>query len=184
MCTSSPLEYRSMPTKKPRIQVSLTVSQYELIKRLGKLQGRSMSHVLSELFDEIEPVYERVAVVLQAAVRAQSSMKEGFVESARRAEAEISPIVARAMGQLDFLVEGAEHRASGGAVEGGRPTQAASSAAAPPLPRTPAPVTRGSGLAKVKRNKGLRRSIKRDNFKSLQRLAKRIERGPKRGKRA
>jgi hypothetical protein len=126
-----------MPTARPRIQVTVTESQYQLLKRLAKLQSRSMSAVLSELFDQIEPVYERVAVVLQAAVRAQASMKEGMTQGMEQAEAELAPLVGAAMGQLDLLVNQAEGYAADAAA---RSRAEHGSAAA-----SPRPVTRGSG---------------------------------------
>ena len=125
-----------MPTAKPRIQVTVTESQYQLLKRLAQLQDRSMSAVLSELFDQIEPVYERVAVVLQAALRAQDSMKQGLIAATESAEAELAPMLAQAMGQLDMLVH---------ATEVPPPLPAEASAASPAgSEATPGPVTRGS----------------------------------------
>jgi hypothetical protein len=105
MCTTSLGENHAMPTKKPRIQVSLATSEYELVKRLAKLQERSMSQVLSDLFTEIAPVYERVAVVLQAAKRAQASAHEGFRSAAEKAQAEIAPHMAAAIAQFDIFEE-------------------------------------------------------------------------------
>jgi hypothetical protein len=126
-----------MPTAKPRIQVTVTNSQYELLKRLAKLQQRSMSAVLSELFDQIEPVYERVAVVLQAAMRAQDSMKDGLRTATESAERELAPMLGAAMGQLDLLM------AAAGPAQPGAAATAVGSAALPAIP-TPGPVTRGS----------------------------------------
>jgi hypothetical protein len=127
-----------MPTKKPRIQVSVKPSQYALLQRLAKLQGRSMASVIGELFDQMEPVYERVAVVMQAAVRAQASMKQGLRDATEQAEAEIAPHLAQAMGQLDLLVTQSD--AWNGGIGGGRAATAHG-----PSP-TPEPVTRGSGI--------------------------------------
>jgi hypothetical protein len=175
-----------MATKKPRIQVSLKTSEYELVKRLAKLQGRSMSQVLSELFEEIAPVYERVAVVLQAASRAKVSAHEGMRQAAEQAEAEMAPHVAAAMGQFDLL---AQHFGVGAAPA---PASASgASGAGPAPPSTPAPVTRGSGLAQAHRTNGAPRpksSARRVRKpKSLQGLAsaiaRQVRKGPK-GKRA
>jgi hypothetical protein len=139
MSTTHPGENHLMPTANPRIQVTLKPSQHELIRRLAKLQGRSMSKVISELFDEIEPVYERVAVVLQAAKHAQSSANEGMRQAFEKAEGEMAPHVAAAMGQFDLLVTAFGTGAGAGE---------ASSASSPSQASTPAPVTRGSGTPK------------------------------------
>jgi hypothetical protein len=127
-----------MPTVNPRIQVTIKPSQYRLLKNLAKLRRLSMSRVLSELFDEIEPVYERVAVVLQAAVRAQSSATAGMRHAFEKAEGEMAPHVAAAMGQLDLLVAQAQGDAP--------PPASASTASGAGSAGTPASVTRGSGL--------------------------------------
>jgi hypothetical protein len=133
-----------VPTINPRIQVTVKPSQYVLLQRLAKLQKRSMSKVLSELFDEIEPVYERVAVVLEAASRAQVTARTGMADAFKQAEAEMAPHVAAAMGQFDMLVNTFGHEA---AVVAGAPSGAR--IAAPPSAPTPSPVTRGSGLPRV-----------------------------------
>ncbi len=130
-----------MPTVNPRIQVTVRPSQYVLLQRLAKLQKRSMSKVLSELFDEIEPVYERVAVVLEAAVRAQSTAKQGMVDAFQAAEAEMAPHVAAAMGQFDMLVN-----TFGGTQEPASAAQSGAACSDPAPLGTPTQVTRGSGL--------------------------------------
>jgi hypothetical protein len=151
MSTTNTGENHFMPTANPRIQVTVKPSQYELLKRLAKLQGRSMSKVISELFDEIEPVYERVAVVLQAAKRAQSSANEGMRQAFEKAEGEMAPHVAAAMGQFDLLVS----TFGAGADTGG----ASSASASVSLP-TPGPVTRGSGTPiPTARNGTIRRKV-------------------------
>lgn len=186
-----------MATDKPRIQVTVKPSQYELLKRLAKLQKRSMASILGELLDEIEPVYERVAVVLQAAVRAQSSMNQGFVESAQRAEAELAPLVAQAMGQLDMLVERTE-----GSEGAGRAAESEANRGAPGASAAPASVTRGSGLPKHTHKPAQDRSpnlplashkprnlraIRKPPGRSINRLAsaiaREVRRGPKKGRR-
>jgi hypothetical protein len=128
-----------MPTAKPRVQVSLSTSQYELLKRLAKLQSRSMSAIVEELLEQVMPVLERVAVVLQAAVRAQDSMKEGLRAATDQAERETRPLLASALGQLDLLQMDFERAAI--------PAESASAASEPRGSRTPVAVTRGSGFA-------------------------------------
>jgi hypothetical protein len=172
-----------MATKKPRIQVTLKTAEYELVKRLAKLQGRPMSKVLSDLFEEIAPVYERVAVVLQAAQRAQASAHDGMREAAHRAEAEIAPHLAAAIGQFDMLerelgIPGGSGLAA--AVGGGDPSS-----------RTPASVTRGSALPghppqerKRAPKPSPRRHAKRKSVHGLAAaIARKVRSGPK-GKRA
>ena len=137
-----------MSTVKPRIQVTLTTAQHELLSRLAKLQSRSMSSIVSELFEQVHPVLERVAVVLQAAIRAQESMKEGLRESTARAEREITPHLAAAMGQLDLLQADFE-----GAQKPMEATARSERSERREGAEDPRPVTRGSGLARKGGNK-------------------------------
>jgi len=125
-----------MPTAKPRLQVTLTTPQHELLKRLAKLQSRSASSIVAELFEQVFPVLERVAVVLQAAVRAQESAKEGLRSSTEAAERDMRPHLAQALGQLDLLQVEFEAAA--------RPAETVPAQPARPA-GTPALVTRGSG---------------------------------------
>ena len=96
-----------MPTRNPRVNVTLRPEQYELISRLSKVQGRSRSAVLVELFSIVMPVLERVVVVSEAAQRVQVQAREGLKQSVEASEALLLPHVASAMGQLDLLVENA-----------------------------------------------------------------------------
>ena len=155
-----------MPTAKPRLQVTLTVSQHELLKRLAKLQKRSSASIVSELFDSMFPVLERVAVVLQAAVRAQESAKEGLMRSTEQAERELRPHLAAALGQLDLLTMDFDAAAS----DPGR-----RSGAELPGSGSPRLVTRGSGLEGTTHT---------NHARAIRRKAKSGRRGPVRAIRA
>jgi hypothetical protein len=96
-----------MPTKNPRINITVTPERYELLKRLAGLQGSSMSGLVSETMDMMYPVMERVCVVLEAAHKAQQTSKEGFRDSIAKAEAELLPMLYQAVGQFDMFVEDA-----------------------------------------------------------------------------
>lgn len=109
-----------MPTRNPRINVTLRPEHYELISRLAALQKRSRADVLRELFETVCPVLERVAVVGEAAQRAKVQALEGFRESTERAEATILPHLQSVMGQLDLLVVDAVARLEGVANTHGR----------------------------------------------------------------
>jgi len=171
----------------------MEVQHYELVKRLAKLQERSMSQVLSDLFGEIAPVYERVAVVLQAAKRAQVSAHEGFRNAAEKAEAEIAPHLAAAIAQFDIFEQ--QLGVSGGS---GLGRASVASPADPVPPSTPAPVTRGSGLpdkggtVRPKRSmsprksrdlRGIRKSPGRAVGSLAAAIARQVRKGPKKGRR-
>lgn len=120
-----------MPTIKPRVNVTLKPEDFALLSTLAKQQKRSRSDLLRDLFETIRPVLERVAVVTEAALRARATAKEGLVQSAEKAEAELRPLVAQALGQFDLFLEDVKAGAEA-------PPQAA-----PAPPQTPVPVITG-----------------------------------------
>ena len=124
-----------MPTAKPRVNVTLRQEDFDLVSKLAKQQRRSRADLLRDLFETIRPVLERVAVVTEAAQRAQATAKQGLVDSAEKAEAELLPMVQQALGQFDLFV--ADVQGQAGAKQ---PPQAA------PPPRTPVPVITGVRL--------------------------------------
>jgi hypothetical protein len=152
-----------MPTAKPRVQVTLTLPQHETLRRLAALQKRSMSSVISELFETVLPALERVAVVLQAAVRAQDSQRAGLLASAEQTERDLRPLVAQAMGQLDLLQMDFEAAAP--------PPAKASRASLAGSARTPGVVTRGSGSQHPKPRRT--KTVTRKRVKSVKRRANR-----------
>jgi len=159
-------KYATMPTSNPRVNVTLTQEQYELLSRLGKLQKRSMASVLAELLAEVVPVLERVVVVGEAAQRAQVQAKEGLRESVERAEAAILPHITAAMDQFDLLLDDvtkSTERQGAAAANPQRQAQLPVGRGAPGKRKSPRSVTRGPGRgAKAsKRRKSTRKSVLR-----------------------
>jgi uncharacterized protein (DUF1778 family) len=111
-----------MPTKNPRINITVKPERYELLKRLASHQGTTMSGLVSETMEMMYPVMERVCVVLEAAKMAQESSKDGLRKTIAKAEAELLPMLYEAVGQFDMFVDdaaksvGVEHDASSHAV--------------------------------------------------------------------
>ena len=138
-----------MPTKNPRIAITLQPYRYDLLKRIAALQGTTMAALVTDLLDELYPVMERVCVALEMAKQAQESSKQGLRDSVDRSLEELMPILTAGQAQLDMFlgtVELAAKEAAGGAAaEAVRPAAASSTAAAAAL--NPRVVTRGSGLS-------------------------------------
>lgn len=93
-----------MPTNKPRINVTVQPHQHELLSRLASLRGVSMSQVMRELLEGVEPVLLRVAVVLQAAAKAEREAKDGLRKTAEDFEADIQPLLETITSQFDMFV--------------------------------------------------------------------------------
>lgn len=137
-----------MPTKNPRIALTLPQHRYDLLRRMAVLQGVSMASLVSELLDEFYPVLERLCVVLEASQKAQETSIEGVRKAVGMAEAELAPLMKAVTGQFDLffdritdVVVGGE----GGTCEAGAPSLPATTSGASAAALNPRVVTRGSG---------------------------------------
>ena len=109
-----------MPTPNPRINLTMQPHRYELVKRLATVQGVSMASVISEVLEEVYPVLERVCVVLEAARMAKETQRAGMREAVAAAEAELVPIIDKAVAQFDMFIDDAQ-KALGGSSSGPNP---------------------------------------------------------------
>jgi hypothetical protein len=138
-----------MPTKKPRITITLEPHTHEVLSRLSAASGDSMSQIVSEYIEVAVPALERVVVVLERAKAAPAEARDGFAAAIGRTDRAVIAALGTVDGQMDWLLNVAE---------------AALPAAAEPLPKraevprlkgsTPVPVTRGSGGGKTRRQGG------------------------------
>jgi hypothetical protein len=117
-----------MPTTKPRITVTLTDHQHEVLSRMSGLSRTSMSAIVVDMLDTALPMLERVVSMMQAAADAPQQVREGMVASFERAERDLLPQLNGMMGQLEMLL------APGGvpALAGARPGASAPKGARPP----------------------------------------------------
>lgn len=97
-----------MPTAKPRITITLSERQHELLNGMAKAQKVSMSSIVVELLDTAVPVLERVMEMITAAKNAPKEALEELRRSLDRAEGEVLGMQDAALGQLDLLVREAE----------------------------------------------------------------------------
>lgn len=151
-----------MPTIKPRVNVTLKPEDYALLSTLARQQKRSRADLLRDLFETIRPVLERVAVVSEAAQRAQSTAKQGLIESAERAEAELQPMVQKALGQFDLFLAEVQQQTEGRTES--QPPEAAAAAAPTPVPvitgvRSRKPVDKSPGKRVGKGGKRVVRKV-------------------------
>lgn len=92
-----------MPTAKPRITVTLTEQQYDVLSRLAAVRGASRSSIIVDLLDASLPVLERTFKLLEALEAARKGdYLEDFVASLDKAEATLAPLLASALDQLDL----------------------------------------------------------------------------------
>jgi len=143
-----------MATKNPRVSVMLTPSSDAILSRLAKASKKSKSGIVAEfLEDTCMPMFERMAIVLEAAAtatdEAKSATRQGFAE----AEEKLLSVAGLTMDLFDQaskpMLESAERisrrSSTGRALSGGR---AAAHGEGAERAQRPPHVTRGSGTPK------------------------------------
>ena len=58
-----------MPTKKPRVNVTVTSEQHALLLELASLQGTSASAILRQMLDQVTPLLRASVPLLRTAAR-------------------------------------------------------------------------------------------------------------------
>jgi len=124
-----------MATTKPRITITLTDRQHEVLKSISDSSGQSMSSVVSEVLEPSMPVLERMAATFQHLKRAKDADKARVVRAMEDAQDVFEPLANQASDQLDLFLK---------SLEASYPINAEPIAvkAAPGRPKTP-PTNRG-----------------------------------------
>ncbi len=92
-----------MATSKPRITITMTDHQYEVVTSLASIRGVSRSSVVTEMLEAALPALERTHTLLEALEKAKKGdYLEDFVQSLERAEATLAPMLAAALEQIDM----------------------------------------------------------------------------------
>lgn len=122
-----------MPTKNPRLTLTLSPPLAAQLRRLSELTGNSQAGLISELLEGNTNVFARLIRLLEAAHEAKGSMVTQFVEDMNMAQSKIEKQFALSLEALDLatpephtapLLEGVEQvkrRAGRTAPEGPRP---------------------------------------------------------------
>lgn len=121
-----------MATTKPRITVTLTQRQYEVLKSIAESGGATMSGMLGEFIESAMPTFERMAATFQQVRKANMIERSRIVEALSDAQAAFEPIALAASGQIDLFLGKVESAAgmgesvsrsdSGSAMPGAMPT--------------------------------------------------------------
>lgn len=142
-----------MATSKPRITVTLEPRTYEIVSRLARANGQSMSRVITDFLHVAEGQMERAVAILEAAAGASDQAKEGVRRTLQRAESALVPALLEALEQQQLdLADIAEESGltPGELLEEKVRSQAAAGRRGAPVKGAgrkspPVPVTRGVG---------------------------------------
>lgn len=129
-----------MATTKPRITVTLTQRQHDVLRVISECGGQSMSAFISELLEQSLPVLERMAESFRKIKVAQDEQKKRIVDELDQAQAEVEPVLEQVLGQFDLFMAKIE-QAAGAAAPDARERAGAAALAAPPTPVTNRGVT-------------------------------------------
>lgn len=121
-----------MATAKPRITITLTKRQHEVLKSISDNSGQSMSSMICEFIEVAMPTFERMAVTFQKIKQAKDANRERIVGILDDAQDALEPIAQAVTGQFDMFMGRVEDAAAAG---GALATPAADASDAPPTNR-------------------------------------------------
>lgn len=129
-----------MATTKPRITVTLTQRQYDVLRVISECGRQPMSAFISELLEQSLPVLERMGESFRKIKAAQDEQKKRIAKELDQAQAEVEPVLEQVLGQFDLFMTKIE-QAAGAAAPDARLRAGAAAAAAPSTPVTNRGVT-------------------------------------------
>ena len=132
-----------MATTNPRITITLTERQHEILRSLSSSSGQSMSSYVVEFLDMALPTLERMAVAMQAISQSKEAQIGRIRKQLDEAQAVFEPLAALAVSQSDLFWGRIEEAAQAGPETGASPApgQRARKPKSPPTNRgvTPTP---------------------------------------------
>lgn len=99
-----------MPTKLPRLNVTVTEEQHELLLELAALQGRSAASYLREMVDAATPLLRAAVPPLRLAAQELELTREQAADALREPLQQLKAL--GMLGQLDLLDEGSQRPSS------------------------------------------------------------------------
>ena len=103
-----------MPSKKPRINLTVPQNLNETLARLAELQGRSRSAVVVDLLEAIHPPLMRTVATLEAAQAAPKELRENLRQTVEDMEREINAALGCGIEQMDMLLQQLQSSATRG----------------------------------------------------------------------
>src|SRR5574343_759481 len=104
-----------MATSKPRITITLSPRQHEVLRGISEYGGQSMSAFVGELLEQSLPVLERMAESLRRIKSVQDEQRKRIADDLENAQAAMEPILDQVIDQYDLFCGKLE--ASVGAIE-------------------------------------------------------------------
>lgn len=103
-----------MATQKPRITITITPRQHEVLKAVSAFSGQPMSAFISELLEVSMPTVERMAATFQKLKKAQTIEREKYLHSLEQTQSVMEGLAQQATGQFDLFMTAMEKSVVGG----------------------------------------------------------------------
>lgn len=94
-----------MPTKNPRLTITLKPSLAAQLRTLSELSGNSQGSLISDLLEGSGPVFDRLIVVLTAAKEATASFKGSLVADLEKAQGQVEQQLGLAIDTFDHVTK-------------------------------------------------------------------------------
>jgi hypothetical protein len=102
-----------MSTTRPRITVTLTEEQHEVISAISRANGQSMSKLIGDLLQEMLPVFRDMRTLMTHVEQVHQEGKASLLESLERSQANLEPLLSGAVGEWKKLADGVLAAAEG-----------------------------------------------------------------------
>lgn len=90
-----------MPTKNPRLTITLQPTTAAQLQELSRLTGNSQSALIADLLAGSEPIFARMILVLSAAEQAKSEMKGRWADDLAKSQERIEQQLGLVLGEMD-----------------------------------------------------------------------------------
>jgi len=141
-----------MATTKPRITVTLTKRQHDVLKVISECGGSSMSSFVSEMLELSLPTLERMAATFQKIKASQDIERARVVEALDEAQSALEPIAMAAVGQFDLFLGKVQAAADDGRLSAHAPASALGGGATQPPSANRGVTPRKNRIGKAGRN--------------------------------
>lgn len=89
--------------RNPRVMVAFEPTEYELLKRLAQLQDTTMSKVVRQFFQQVEPVLREVVAALEAAAQAKGKPAAQLLAAMADLQTRVEGMTQAAVDQADMF---------------------------------------------------------------------------------
>lgn len=110
-----------MATLRPRITVTLTNKQHEVLRSISETSGQSMSTFISGILDVSMPTLERMAIAFHKIKQVQDSQRQKIASELDAVQDAIEPVVQDVVGQFDMFMAQIERSADAAIVGDAQP---------------------------------------------------------------